>query len=188
MRLSTTILREPGEGPIPRAMLARDTRPRGRPKKSYRPLVQSARDVDRLRRHRLPVFLLTEDWVTRSGYPVRFRPWLVVAESIESSIETKFRVLPIRDADSLQAPGLPELVTLLLYFDPLAARAVATRNRKKIDRNELYRRVRNAGLERAATKVRLQQIVPGLPQVGEPLPLDDLEWVDQNDSPRTPNP
>lgn len=183
MRLETTLVREPGEHPLPRTMRSSIPIPRGRPRTRYRPRVRSARDVERLRRRRLPVFLLTDDWVTQNGYPVRFRPWLAVSRAIASSVDSEFRILPLRDEDALATPGLPELVTMLLRFDPLAARAVATRNRDRLDPNELYRRVRNEGLERAATKVRLQEIVPALPVVGEPLPLEDVRWVDENNPP-----
>lgn len=180
MRLDTALVREPREHPLPGALLARLPRGRGRPQERYRPVVRTARDVARLRRRRVPVFLLTDEWVSANGYPVRFRPWLAVAGAIAAGVQSDFRVLPVRDVEALTAPGLPELVTWLLRFDPLAARAVARRNRDKLDVNELYRRVRNEGLERAATRVRLQEIVPSLPRVGEELPLEDLRWTDEN--------
>jgi hypothetical protein len=188
MRLETTLVREPGEHLIPGEMLAQERTGRGRPKARYRPVVRTPEDVEQLRRRRVPVFLLTDAWVTESGYPVRFRPWLAVSEALAGSVESSFRVLSIRDAAALQSPGLPELVTLLLRFDPLAARAIATRNHQRLDRLELYRRIRNEGLERAATKVRLQELVPAIPMVGEPLPLEDVRWVDENNPPLTENP
>lgn len=180
MRLETTIVREPRERPLPRTMLSPIRAMRGRPKERYRPVVRTAEDVARLRRRRLPMFLLTDEWVTRSGYPTQFRPWLAVSQSIAKSVQSGFRLLPVRDDDALEHPQLPELVTLLLRFDPLAARAVALRNRAKLDPNELYRRVRNEHLEAAATRVRLQEVSPTIPVVGEALPLDDLTWVDEN--------
>jgi hypothetical protein len=123
---------------------------------------------------------LTDEWVGESGYPTKFRPWLVAAESIAPFLESSYRVLPVRDPGSVETPGLPELVSYLLRIDPLAARAVALRNRRRISRSELYRRIRNEGLEGPATRVRLQEIVPELPRVGEALPLEDLRFVDEN--------
>jgi hypothetical protein len=180
VRIEARLLREPGERPFPQEMVGRLRRTRGRPRAEYRPLVRSPADVERLRRHRVPALLLTPEWVTRSGYPVSFRPWLVVPENLASQLASEFRVLPVKDEDSLREPGVVELVTFLLRFDPLAARVVAKRNRSMLDPLELYRRVRNEGLERAATKVRLQEFSPAIPRVGSPLPAEELRWIERN--------
>lgn len=180
MRLIGSLVREPGEHPLPPEMLAVTPRHRGRPRKEYRPRVRSTGDVRRLRRHGVPAFLLTSEWVTKSGYPVHFSPWLLLPRELSSKVTSEFRVLPVRDEDALSAPGLVELVTFLLRFDPLAARVVARRNPGGLDRHELYRRVRNEGLERAATKVRLQDFAPAIPRVGEPLPREELRWIERN--------
>ncbi len=127
--------------------------------------------------------LVTSEWVTKSGYPVTFRPWLAVSEKLSRKITSEYRILPVRDADALRQPGLVELVTFLLRFDPLAARVVARRNRARLDPNELYRRVRNEGVEGPATKVRLQEFAPAIPKVGTPLPVGDLRWVERNNPP-----
>jgi hypothetical protein len=118
--------------------------------------------------------------VTKSGYPVSFRPWLVVPEKLLAQISSEYRILPIQDEAALREPGPVELVTFLLRFDPLAARVVAVRNRAKLDPNELYRRIRNEGLERPATKVRLQEFAPAIPKVGPALPREELEWIEVN--------
>jgi len=187
VKLEESLRREPGERPPPEGMTVRRPHRPGRPRAEYRPHVQTAGDVEWLRRHRVPAFLLTAEWVSRSGYPVRFQPWLAVPSGLAAKITSDFRLLPVRDPGLLEAPGLAELVTLLLRFDPLAARVVAVRNRGRIDPYELYRRVRNEGAERAATKVRLQELVPELPRVGEPLPLEELEWIEKN-NPALPEP
>ncbi len=183
MRVESSLLREPGEHPLPREMRAIAPRARGRPRSEYRPRVRSPEDVARLRRHRVPAFLLTSEWVTESGYPVSFRPWLAVPANLAGKIVSDYRLLPVHDEESLRAPGPVELVTLLLRFDPLAARVVAQRNRHRLDPNELYRRVRNEGLERPATKVRLQEFAPALPKVGESLPREELRWIERNNPP-----
>ncbi len=180
MKVESSLFRELGERPLPREMLLSSTKARGRPKREYRPVIRTAQDVERLRQHRVPAFLLTSEWVTSSGYPVRFQPWLALPERLSAKVSSSFRVLPVKDEEALREPGMEELVTLLLRFDPLAARVVATRNRALMDPNELYRRVRNEGLERAATKVRLQEFAPALPVVGESLPRDELRWVERN--------
>lgn len=180
MKFEGQLLREPGEHPLPREMLAPVPKPRGRPKTVYHPVVRSPEDVDRLRRRKVPVFLLTPELVTRSGYPVRFRPWLALSKKLVGRVSSNYRLLPVRDEEALWEPRLEELATLLLRFDPLASRVVVSRNQQKLNVAELYRRVRNEGLEKAATRVRLQDFVPDLPRVGEPLPREDLLWVEHN--------
>lgn len=97
-----------------------------------------------------------------------------------SILSSDYRTLPVKDPDALREPGVVELVTFLLRFDPLAARVVAKRNRATLDPHELYRRVRNEGLERQATKVRLQQFARAIPLVGTPLPSEELRWIERN--------
>jgi hypothetical protein len=180
MRLEMRLLRERGEHPLPREIAVPTARKRGRPRAEYRPRVRTQRDVDRLRRHRVPIHLLTSDEVRRAGYPVSFQPWLVVPERLADQFASDFRTLPVKDDGSLEKPGIVELVTFLLRFDPLAARVVARRNPRELDPYELYRRVRNEGLERQATKVRLQQFSPRIPRVGDSLPAEELRWIERN--------
>ncbi|HEV2449734.1 MAG TPA: hypothetical protein VGU43_04905 [Thermoplasmata archaeon] len=180
MRIEGTLVRDPREHPLPASMRSRARVHRGRPRVHYRPVVRSPADVRALRHRGVPVFLVTDEWVSQSRYPVRFDPWLAVPESLTGSIESPYRILGIRDEDALRRPGLEELVTWLLRFDPLAARAVALRNRKAISGLELYRRIRNEGLEAPATRVRLQQLMPQIPKVGTSLPARDLAWADRN--------
>ncbi len=180
MRLEASLRREPGERPLPRAMLVSGPKSRGRPRKEYRPHVRGPEDVERLRKHRVPALLITPEWVSQSGYPVRFRPWLALPEGISNQVTSEYRILPVKDQEALREPGIVELVALLLRFDPLAARVVAKRNRGKIDPNELYRRVRNEGLERPATRVRLQEFAPAIPVSGEALPREELRWIERN--------
>ena len=183
MRLESRLLREPGESHLPQQFVRTARRSRGRPRSEYRPRVGSPEDVDRLRRHRIPAFLLTSEWVTRSGYPVSFRPWLLLPNTLSSQVSSDYRILPVADSDALREPGAVELVTFLLRFDPLAARVVASRNRARINPYELYRRVRNERLEAAATKVRLQQFAPAIPRVGASLPTSELRWIERNNPP-----
>lgn len=183
MKIASTLFRERGERSLPVGMLASTQRSRGRPRKDYRPRVRSAADVEQLRRHHVPALLLTSEWVTRSGYPVRFRPWLALPERLVSIVSSEYRVLAVRDEECLREPSVVELVTLLLRFDVLAARVVAARNRSKLDPNELYRRVRNEGLEAAATKVRLQEFSPAIPVVGSRLSRQELAWIERNNPP-----
>jgi len=180
MRVEGSLLRESGERPLPADLRSRVPRSRGRPRLEYRPRVRSASDVATLRRHRVPAVLITSEWVSHHGYPVVFRPWLAVPQELAGKFSSDFRILPVKDEDALRDPGLPEMVTLLLRFDPLAARVLAVRNRSELNPNELYRRVRNEGVESAATRVRLQDFAPAIPKVGSSLSRSELRWVEKN--------
>jgi hypothetical protein len=136
-----------------------------------------------LRARGVPMYLLTSEWVSQHGYPVEFRPWLVVPERIAATVRTGFRILPVRDEDAVRDPGLEEAIAFLLRFDPIAARLVAVRNRRGLDPHELYRRVRNEGVESAATRVRLQELSPGIPRVGSSISRSELAWLEQNNPP-----
>lgn len=188
MRLDGSVRRSPGERLLPLRLLRPSPRSRGRPPTEYWPQVASEEDAAVLRRHGVPTFLLTSDRVSRLGYPVAFRPWLVVAERIAEKVVSPFRILPVRDEESVLRPGTVEIVGFLLRFDPLAARVVAVRNRPKIDPHELYRRVRNEGLEAPATRVRLQEISPGIPRVGSAISRRELAWVERNNPPQGTGP
>jgi hypothetical protein len=183
MRLEGAILREPGERPLPSRLVHRAVRRRGRPPVECLPFVSSAEDAALLQRHGVPVQVLTSDWVTANGYPVEFRPWLLVPERIEKKFRSTLRMLPIRDEAALRQPGLAEMITFLLRFDAIAARLVAVRNRAALDPNELYRRVRNEGVEAAATRVRLQEFSPAIPRVGNSISRRELLWIEKNNPP-----
>ena len=86
MKVESSLFRELGERPLPREMLLSSTKARGRPKREYRPVIRTAQDVERLRQHRVPAFLLTSEWVTSSGYPVRFQPWLALPERLSAKV------------------------------------------------------------------------------------------------------
>jgi hypothetical protein len=183
MRLEGAVLREAGEHPLPVAVLRPATRRRGRPRVEYCPTVRSEADANLLRRHGVPVHLLTSDWVSHHGYPVDFRPWLVVPERIAGKVASAFRVLPVRDEDAVRDPGLEETIVFLLRFDPIAARLVSVRNRRALDPHELYRRVRNEGVEGPATRIRLQELSPAIPRVGTSIPRSELSWLEKNNPP-----
>jgi hypothetical protein len=183
MQLEGTLLRQRGEHPLPVALLRPASRRRGRPRVEYLPTVRTAEDAAVLRRHGVPLYVLTSDWVSRHGYPVEFRSWLVVPERIAGKVTSALRILPVRDEEAVREPGLEETIAFLLRFDPIAARVVAVRNRRGLDPHELYRRIRNEGVESAATRVRLQEFSPAIPRVGTSISRRELAWVEKNNPP-----
>jgi hypothetical protein len=183
MRLEASVVRGPGERTPPAALLRPATRHRGRPRVEYCPTVQSPQDAEALRRRGLPVHLLTSEWVSQHGYPVEFRPWLVVPEHIVGKVSSAFRILPVLDEDAVRNPGLEEMIAFLLHFDSIAARLVAVRNRRMLDPHELYRRIRNEGVDSSATRVRLQEFSPAIPRVGTSISRRELAWLEKNNPP-----
>lgn len=183
MYLEATVRRQPGERVPPVGLLRPAIRHRGRPRVEYQPTVRTVEDATALRRHGVPVHVLTSDWVSRHGYPVEFRPWLVVPERIVARVTSVFRILPVRDEDAVREAGLEEMIAFLLRFDPIAARLVAARNRRTLDANELYRRIRNEGVEGPATRMRLQEFAPAIPRIGASISRSELAWLEKNNPP-----
>ncbi|MGA8091909.1 MAG: hypothetical protein WB984_05375 [Thermoplasmata archaeon] len=186
MKMLSELVRSDEANSLPRVFVPFRATHRGRPPTVYRLRADTEEDVEAARRHGLPLFLLTPEWVTAHGYPEHFRPLLFVWEGLAGKVSSSAysRVL-VRDREALRSPGFEEMLTFLLKVDMLAARELARRNVGKFDPSELYRRVRNEGMEERATKVRLQEFVPSLPTVGEPFPKADLDWAERN-APATP--
>jgi hypothetical protein len=179
VQLVAELLREPGEK-LPAQAVAERRRGPGRPPTKYHVWVASEGDVESCRESHVPVALLTPEWVTRAGYPTEFRPWLAVAEAWAPRVDSPYRMMKVRDPETLRGSGVEQLVTLLLRYDRLAARVVAWRNRRSLNSAELYRHVRNEHLEVEATRVRLFEFAGDLPRVGSPLPAADLTMVQRN--------
>ncbi len=181
MEVLSELVRSDEANSLPRVFVPVKARHRGRPPTLYRLRADTEKDVEAARRHGLPLFLLTPEWVTAHGYPEHFRPLLFVWEGLAGKVSSSaFSRVLVRDRDAFRSPGFEEMLTFLLKVDMLAARELVRRNVGKFDPNELYRRVRNGGMEERATKVRLQEFVPSLPTVGDPFPKADLDWADRN--------
>lgn len=182
MQLTTSLVREEGEHLPPRNLVRPLPKPKGRPRADYEFHVQTSEDVKRLRvEHSVPMVLLTPEWVSANGYRESFRPLLFVYEGLKGRVSSpSFSRVLVRSRDVFRDPSLETMTTFLLKVDSVAARLVLLRNRERVNPNELYRMVRNEGLEERATYVRLQDFSPGLPSVGESLSRRDLEAVERN--------
>jgi hypothetical protein len=179
LHVEAELLREPGEQ-LPAQVVAETRKGPGRPPTKYRVVVASEEDVAACRARHVPVDLLTAEWVTQAGYPTEFRPWLAVHESLASRVDSPYRMMKVRDPETLREHGVEQLLTLLLRYDKLAARVVAWRNRRVLKPAELYRHVKNEHLEVEAARVRLFEFSRDLPRIGSPLPAADLAAVQRN--------
>lgn len=123
------------------------------------------------------MFFLSPERVSEAGYPITFEPRLVLPRPMMGQVVTELRVLPVRNPETVRQDRLEALVALMLRVDRLAARALVVRNSAKVNGSELYRMVVNEGLEREATKVRLQDFAKDVPVVGPALPREDIDWA-----------
>ena len=180
MEARLSLYREEGERPLPKDLVEKAARRGGRPKVPPTLLLHTARDVERLRRRKVPLFLVSPDKVTEEGYPMDFEPRVALPAGLTAQVKSDLKLLLVRDEETLRDPGLETLAALMLRVDKLAARALVVRNRKRVRPSELYRVVVNEGLEREATRVRFQDFASELPVVGTPLPARDLAWVMRN--------
>ena len=122
---------------------------------------------------------MTPDDVASFGHAMTFPPFLVVARRFAGLVDTPFRIHVLESEEGALHPRVEDLVITMLKVDPFAARAVALGNPEFLDPVHLLRRVLQERVEREATLVRLQEISPGLPTVGAPLPLRGLRTQDR---------
>ena len=179
------LYREEGERSLPKGLVVEVRRHGGRPKVPPHFSLRTVEDVDRLRRHKVPLFLLTPQAVTDAGYPMDFEPRVALPASMVTQVTSDLRLIRCRDAETLRETGLEAVATLMLRVDKLAARAVVQRNRSRVRVSELYRAVMNEGLQREATRVRFQDFARDLPRVGRALPARDLAWAMRNNPARS---
>lgn len=106
-----------------------------------------------------------------------FEPRVALPRALMGQVLSELRVLLVKNSETVSADSLETLAALMLRVDRLAARALVERNRSKVNGSELYRMVVNEGLEREATKVRLQDFAKDLPVVGTPLDREELDWA-----------
>lgn len=154
--------------------------PRGRPRGRFRLAIQTPDDVLEARSLGAPVFLLTPELVTALGYPLVFPPHLLVTRDFATALDTHFPLIIVASADSALRPKIEDVVAALLRVDPHAARGVASHHRRSIDPLQLLRRVVQGESEREATRVRLQEFAPLIPELGRPLPKSQVDRLERD--------
>jgi hypothetical protein len=172
-------LSNPPRGLLEATLIARPARrARGRPRTRVRLDLRTAEDVETARRYGIPVYLLTPELVTGLGYPVVFPPRLLVAQEVTAAVDTSFPRLVVSSTEAVRSPRIEDVIVALLRIDPLAARAVAVRNRRSVEPDQLLRRVVQAEVEGEATRVNLQELAPAIPRIGPVLPVELLREYD----------
>ncbi len=180
MRSEIAFVMEPLDYRLPRRILVPERKPSHRPRVRYRIRIRTARDAAWARHAGIPVYLLAPGILAALGYPMTFPPHLIVARECAEIIESAYPQIRFVSSDAAGHPRIEDLVVAMLRIDPLAARAVALRNREFVNPVRLLRRVVQEDVEREATLVRLQEVSPGIPDVGKPLPKAGLSRQDRN--------
>lgn len=172
MRVEGSFLREPGSTSRTPDIFVSEPGVSHRPRMRYRTVrIRSLRDVETARRAGLPVSILDSRTVERLGYPLSFRPRLLIAKPLLPLVETTFRIQVLADEDAAVNPTLEDIVVEMLRIDSLGARRIAHDHAKEIDPLRLLKRILAENLEGRAYEVRLDDYAPGLPKVTGIRPL-----------------
>jgi hypothetical protein len=172
MIVEETFRRDPTEKAATPSIFVAEPKVSHRPTTRYRSVrIRTKEDVETARRAGLPLTLLEPATVERLGYPLSFRPRLLLPRSFESAVETTFRRLTFSDPTAAKNPTIEDIVVAMLSIDALGARRIAYENRNAIDPVRLLKRVLAEDLEGRAFEVRLGDFAPGIPKVPGVSPL-----------------
>ncbi len=172
MQADVALIREPSDRALPESVFPRPGRPAHRPVVRFRSIrIRTTDDVRTARRAGLALSLLDPGQVERLGYPLSFRPRLMVDRLMVPLVRSTFPILPVSDPQAARSPGLEDLVVAMLAIDSLGARRIAKAHRSSIDPVRLLKRILAEDQERRAFEVRLDEFAPGLPKLPGVLPL-----------------
>ncbi|MGA8542024.1 MAG: hypothetical protein WB947_00555 [Thermoplasmata archaeon] len=177
MRASTVLVRDPGDRTLP-AEFVPERRPFHRPQARYTVRLTSPADVDPVRKTGLAVSLFEPAAVEKLGYPLSFRPRLLLWEGLVDAVETTLPTTTFVDREGARDPKAEDLVVALLKVRRLAARQVVRLNRTTLDSTTLMERIFVERVLASASRVRLDDFVPGLPVIGTQLSRADLDRED----------
>jgi len=180
MKVRHTLVLEPADRPVRSSVLVPSRRRRGRPERTYTLRIGSPRDVTEARRTGIPLHLVSPELVSTFGFPMTFRPTLVIWDELAEVLETPYPVQTFRSRKAAQTPRIEDLIIALLKIDVHAARAVGLRNPEFVNPARLLIRVVEENVEREATEVELQDLAPAIPRDGPSIPRHALEAQDRN--------
>jgi hypothetical protein len=163
MRPETVLVRDRSDRSLSASVFVKSRPKRGGQTARFRLQLRNREDVETARKAGVPISLLEPTEIHSLGYPLSFKPRLLVAESIAGTIaESVYRPLRFADAESAIRPKIEDLVIAMLRIDPLGARRIVRMNRSRIDRKLLLKRILQEDAEAAASSVRLDEFVPAL--------------------------
>lgn len=179
MRPDVAFVREPKDRSLPGTIFISEKKPFHRPVVRFRLQLDSREDVLIARRSGVPVYLL-EPWVVEAlGYPLSFRPRLLVSKSDSCALMSNFIKIEFLDVQSVMRPHIEDVVVAMLKIDPIGARRLVRENLARVDTGRLLKRILQEDVEPLASRVRLQDYVPDLPIVGRCLNKGEIRRADQ---------
>lgn len=170
MRAATVLLRDRGEPPLPSAFVP-EAHPFHRPQTKYSVRIKSLGDIESVRKAGLAISLFAPEKSEELGYPLSFRPRIILARELLSAVETSFPKIPFAEEEAARNPTLEDYIVAMLRIDLLGARRIAVENPAKLNPVRLLKRVLQENLEGRAYRVRLDDFAPGLPKVPGVRPI-----------------
>ncbi|MGI0132105.1 MAG: hypothetical protein ACREDK_03285 [Thermoplasmata archaeon] len=189
MKPETVLTREPGDRTLAPSVFVKEHSERGGQRARYRLNIHSRADVGVARRAHLAVSLLDPSMVARLGYPLSFRPRLLIGEAESLALaESVFKTIVFHDEEAARNPTLEDTIVAMLSVDVLGARRISVENRTRIDGSRLLKRILREDAERLAYRVRLNEFAPGLPKPPgvEPISRATLVAEDRREFARGP--
>ena len=141
-----------------------------RPKAVYSLIIGSIEDVDIARELHVPKFTVTDQIVSMLGYRMHFPPFIVVPRYWSQVVETGLTLIEFATEVSVFSPHLEDIIVAMLKFDPIASRAITERNQDLLDMQRLLKRIYQEDLQVEASRVRFQDLLATLPDIGNSLP------------------
>jgi hypothetical protein len=179
MKTSVALVRSETDRRLPREILVPELKTSHRPVERFTGVrLNSKADVEKAVKARVPVYLLDPSEVAQLGYSWSFKPKLLVSKAFADAVESRFQKLVLRDGESLPNPTLEDLVVAMLKVNRLGARQMVRNNLSRLDKTRLLERVLVEKVLPLATRVRLNDFVPGLPVSGPALPKSELRRED----------
>lgn len=172
MKPQVSLIRDASDRALPPSIFLRERSSRGGQRARFRLVIRSRSDVQRARNANVPVSLLEPATVAALGYPLQFKPRLILAAAEAASLaESPFKLLVFQSAEGARNPTLEDTIVAMLSIDPLGARRIALANRERVDGVRLLKRIFQENLEGRAYRVRLGEFAPGLPVASGVQPL-----------------
>jgi hypothetical protein len=178
MKTSVAFVRSDSDRRLPREILVPEAKASHRPVQRFRVRLDSKADVDKAAKAHVPVYLFDSEVVAKLGYSWSFKPKLLVSRELADAVESRFQKLVFHDGEALPNPTFEDLVVAMLKVNRLGARQMVRKNLGQLDRNRLLERVLVEKVLPLASRVRLDDFVPGLPVSGPALPRSELRRED----------
>jgi hypothetical protein len=191
VQVHLSLVRDARDRALPSAVFVSARPPPHRPVTRYTTIrIHSKSDLAAARKANLPISMFDSLQSEELGYPLSFKPVLMVAREYLPVLETGFRTITFGDTEAARSPAIEDFIVTMLQIDTLGARRIAKMNAAKIDPLRLLRQILAERLEGRAYRVRLDEFAPGLPAPPGVTPISKraLAWEDRRAFVQVPRP